>query len=179
MVKQKVLGVFAAVLMAAAPGVVSAQSSDGVKIGVVNVDFLLQQSPQSAVASQKLEDEFAPRNREISSLQTALEEKAAQIRKDLEVMGAEERENAQRDIRNDERAIVRAQNELREDFDLRRNEAIGQIQNDILREISEYGKTESYDLIMVSGIVHVSEKIDITALILERLKSAPGVADAG
>lgn len=177
MFKQK-MALVAAVFALTVASVASAQTADGLKIGVVNVDFLLQQSPQSAAASQKLEDEFAPRNREIAAMQTALEEKAAQIRKNLEVMGAEERENAQRDIRNDERAIVREQNELREDFDLRRNEAIGQIQNEILREISEYGKTANFDLILVSGIVHVSEKIDITATILERLRTKAGVTDA-
>jgi len=83
------------------------------------------------------------------ALQTALEEKSAALQKDLEVMGPEERENAQRDLRNEERAIVRAQTEFREDLDLRNNEAIGKIQQDVLREISAYATSAGFDLVAI------------------------------
>lgn len=87
-------------------------------------------------------------------------------------MGAEERENAQRDLRNDERAILRAQNEFREDLDLRNNEAIGAIQQDVLLEISAYGDSLGLDLILADGIVYASSKIDITEPVLERLRAS-------
>jgi len=168
-----------ATALVGSPFLASAQTADGLKIGVVNVGRLLQESPQAQAARESLEDEFAPRRREIVALQTSLEQKSAAVQKDLEVMGAEERENAQRDLRNDERAILRAQNEFREDLDLRNNEAIGAIQQEVLREISAYGDSLGLDLILADGIVYASSKIDITEPVLERLRASyqGGVAE--
>jgi len=155
----------------------SAQAQDALKIGVVNIGRLLQESPQAQAASGRLEDEFAPRRRDIMGLQSGLEEKKAQLKKNFEVMGAEERDNAQRDIRNDERTATRLQNEFREDLDLRRNEVIGAVQRDVLVEINAFAEAESFDLILVDGIVHASDRVDVTQQVLDRLKSgAPAVS---
>jgi outer membrane protein len=153
--------------LVAAPVLVQAQ--DALKLGVVNISRLLQESPQAIAAGARIEDEFAPRQREIMALQSELEEKAARIQKDLEVMGAEERENAQRDLRNDEREIVRAQNEFREDLDLRRNEVIGAVQRDVLMAVKAYGDAEGFDLILAEGIVQFNTRIEVTDQVLERL----------
>jgi outer membrane protein len=164
--------------MAATP--VLAQAQGELKIGVVNVGRLLQESPQAVSAGARLEDEFAPRQREIMALQTELEEKAARIQKDLEVMGEEERDNAQRDLRNDEREIGRAQNEFREDLDLRRNEVIGAVQRDVLLAVKIYGDAEGYDMILAEGIVQFNPRIEVTDQVLERLRSdseSPAVAE--
>ncbi|HJP03714.1 MAG: hypothetical protein CL799_10140 [Chromatiales bacterium] len=160
-----------AVIGCVMPSIAIAQTTDGLKIGVVNVGRLLQESPQAQTAREALEDEFAPRRREIVAMQTALEEKNAVIQKNLEVMGAEERENAQRDLRNDERAIARAQNEFREDLDLRNNEAIGGVQQGVFREIAAYADGAGFDLILADGIVYASNRIDITQAVLDRLKA--------
>ena len=164
--------VMAFAVLTVAPMWAFAQATDGLKIGVVNVGRLLQESPQAQDARESLEDEFAPRRREIVALQAEIEKKGAAMQKDLEVMGTEERENAQRDLRNDERAILRAQNEFREDLDLRNNEAIGAIQQDVLREIATYGDSQGLDLILADGIVYASEKVDITEAVLARLRGS-------
>jgi len=159
------------------PSLASAQAAAGLKIGVVNVARLLQESPQAQAAREALEDEFAPRRREIVAMQTALEERSAAMQKDLEVMGAEERENAQRELRNEERAVVRAQNEFREDLDLRNNEAVGTIQQDVIREIQAYGDSAGFDLILAEGIVYANGRIDITQAILDRLSAGAKVGN--
>lgn len=161
-----------AILLVAGPGAAFSQASAGLKIGVVNIGLLLQESPQAQTARESLEDEFAPRRREIVAMQTTLEQKNAAMQKDIEVMGPEERESAQRDLRNDERAVVRAQNEFREDLDLRNNEAIGKIQADVLREIGAYADAQGYDLILADGIVYASDKVDVTEQILTKLQAA-------
>lgn len=177
--KHKTISTLLFVLISAMPAIATAQTTDALKIGVVNVGRLLQESPQAQKAREALEDEFAPRRREIVAMQTALEEKGAAIQKDIEVMGAEERENAQRDLRNDERAIVRAQNEFREDLDLRNNEAIGGVQQEVFREIAAYADSEGFDLVLADGIVYASNRIDITQAVLDRLKANAGGSSAG
>lgn len=161
----------AAVVVMALPVTTGAQALVDTKIGVVDINRLLSESPQFIVAREKLDDEFAPRRREIVAMQTAFEEKAAKLQKDLEVMGGAEREAAQRELRNEERAILRAQTEFREDSELRNNEVLRVVQQDVIREVVAYGESEDFDLILVEGIVYASDRVNITQTVLERLQA--------
>ncbi len=161
----------AAVVVMALPVTTGAQALVDTKIGVVDINRLLSESPQFNVAREKLDDEFAPRRREIVAMQTAFEEKAAKLQKDLEVMGGAEREAAQRELRNEERAILRAQTEFREDSELRNNEVLRVVQQDVIREVVAYGESEDFDLILVEGIVYASDRVNITQTVLERLQA--------
>jgi outer membrane protein len=161
----------AALVVMVLPVTTGAQALVDTKIGVVDINRLLSESPQFIAAREKLDDEFAPRRREIVAMQTAFEAKAAQLQKDLEVMGGPEREAAQRELRNEERAILRAQTEFREDSELRNDEVLRVVQQDVIREVVTYGEAENFDLILVEGIVYASERVNITQPVLERLQA--------
>ena len=151
-----------------------AQTNGILKIGVVDINRLFSESPQFQEARAKLEDEFAPRQREIIAMQTALGEKAKKLEKDISVMGESEREAAQRELRNSERDIARAQNEFREDAQVRENEFLQQVQQNVLQEIIVYGQEQGYDIILPAGpggAVFASPKVDVTAPLIERLKA--------
>jgi outer membrane protein len=151
------------------PAIAFAQAPGNLKIGVVDINRLMSESPQFQAAREKLDDEFAPRRREIIAMQTSLEERAATLKKDFEVMGAAEREEAERELRNDERAIIRAQTEFREDSELRNNEVIRVVQQNVVREVVAYGESEGFDLVLVEGIVYASDRVNITQPVLDRL----------
>ena len=72
-----------------------------------------------------------------------------------------------------------AQTEFREDLDLRNNEAIGKIQQDILREIAAYATSAGFDLVLADGIVYASNRVDVTEPVLERLRATAGDKPAG
>lgn len=154
---------------------VYAQNNGILKIGVVDINRLLAESPQFQSAREKIEDEFAPRQREIMTRRTALEAKAAQLEKDMPVMGEAERDSAQRGLVNEERDIIRSQNEFAEDAQRREQEIMRDVQQQIGREVDSYGNTEGYDLILPkgpSGAVFASQRVDITDPLIQRLKAA-------
>lgn len=168
----KRLGVLCIALMLVSP--VWAQSNGILKIGVVDIPRLLQESPQFQEARSKLEDEFAPREREIISMQAALEEKVKKLEKDLPVMGESEREASQRELRDTERDLIRAQNQYREDGQAREAEILRDVQEEILGEIFTYAQAEQYDLILQTGpagALFASNRVDITGALIERLQS--------
>jgi outer membrane protein len=160
------------------PGLAMSQQADGIKIGVVNLPRLLQESPQARAVRAVLEDEFAPRQREIVAAQNALKSKQAKFQNDIDVMGEEERRNKERELRNDERTLVRNQNEFEEDVNLRRNEELGKMQQELGRQIQGFAKQEGYDLILGEGVLYISGTIDITQQILQGLEES-FKADAG
>ncbi|MGI9317147.1 MAG: OmpH family outer membrane protein [bacterium] len=168
----KTLAALVAILMLAAPA--WSQNSGILKIGVVDIPRLLQESPQFQEARSKLEDEFVPREREIIAKQAALEEKAKKLEQDMPVMGESEREAAQRDLRNDERDLVRAQSQYREDGQEREAEIMRAMQQEILEQIYAYGQEQQYDIILQagpSGAIFASTKVDITLALIQRLQS--------
>lgn len=149
-------------------GMVSAQQ---VKIGFVNYGRLIGESPQAAIAEEALREEFAPRQREGVALQTELQQKQEQIQRDLDVMGPEERRNAERDLRKNERELARQQQEFSEDFNLRRNESLRKVQSEVLREVQAFVAAEGFDLVVSDGVLYSSPAIDITEQVLAELKA--------
>jgi outer membrane protein len=88
-------------------------------------------------------------------------------------MGADERRNTENELRKDERDLARQIEELREDLNNRKNEELGKLRIDVLREIEGFAKQGGYDLIVSDGL-YVSQTLDVTAQVLQALQSQTG-----
>jgi len=141
------------------------------KIAVVNVPRLLDEAPQAKSAMQALQDEFAPRQKEIVAQQKDLKTKEDKLNRDGAVMAENERRNAEKDLRDGQRELARKQNEYVEDLNLRRNEEIGKLQRSLLQEVQAFARTSNYDLIVGEGVLYVNESMDITAQVLTALQN--------
>jgi outer membrane protein len=162
----------------AGSGVANAQTA--LKIGVINVGRLLEQSPQAESVTKKLQDEFAPRQRDIQALQKKLQDQQDRFQKDSQVMGEEERTALERQIRDGQRDLQRMQNEYLEDLNVRRNEEVGKLQRDVLVKVQDYARAQKFDLVLGDAIF-VSTALDITDQVLAVLKTsgeAPAAAPA-
>ncbi|MEO8444033.1 MAG: OmpH family outer membrane protein [Gammaproteobacteria bacterium] len=169
-----VSAVMAAALLAA-PMVAHAQVAKPLKVGFVNVQRLLIESPQANAANRSLENEFAPRQRDLVAKQKAFKDRADKFQKDGAVMGADERRNTENDLRRDERDLTRQVDELREDLNNRKNEELGKLRVNVLREIEAFAKQGGYDLIVSDGL-YVNPALDVTAQVLQGLQGRPGAA---
>lgn len=156
------------------PGVGLAQD---IKIGFVNIARLISEAPQATTAMAALQEEFAPRQRELVSMQTSFQERQEQLQRDQEVMGPDERQNAERDLRKEERQLARSLEELNEDANLRRNEELAKLQREILREVATYAREAGYDLVLGEGVFYASSAVDITSDVLNRLQSTTGAGE--
>lgn len=154
---------------AMASGVANAQGN--LKIGVINVGRLLEQSPQTEAVTKKLQDEFAPRQRDIAAMEQRLKTQQDTFQRDAPVMGEDERLTLERQIRDVQRELQRTQNEYLEDLNLRRNEEVGRLQREVLQRVQEYARAQQYDLVIADAIF-VSTAIDITDKVLAALKPA-------
>jgi outer membrane protein len=146
------------------------------KIGVVNVARLLQEAPQAQAASQVLEGEFATRKRELQTLERDLKTREEKLQKDGATMAEAERRNQEKTLRDSQRDFARKQNEFMEDLNVRRNEALGQLQRTVLQEVQTYAKTAGLDLVIADAL-YASASIDITQQVLSALQ-AKGKAPA-
>jgi outer membrane protein len=165
----------AAALAAAAFVSSAATAQSNLKIGVINVARLIEQSPQSESVTKKLQDEFGPRQRDIAALQQQLRTQQETFQRDAPVMGEEERLSLERKIRDGQRELQRTENEYLEDLNLRRNEELGKLQREVLQKAQEYARAQKFDLLLADqSVVFASTAVDVTEAVLAVLAPAGG-----
>jgi len=148
------------------------------KIGVVNVARLLEEAPQAKAAMQALQDEFAPRQREIVQQQKDLRTQQDALQRDGAVMAESERRNKERDLREGERELSRKQSEYLEDLNLRRNEELGKLQRSLLQQVQAFARAGNFDLVVGDGVLFAKDSMDITSQVLAQLQQRAGPAPA-
>jgi len=72
-------------------------------------------------------------------------------------------------LREKQRRLKRVRQEFREDYNVRRNEELADLQRVVTKAIVEIAKAEGYDLILQES-VYASPSIDITEQVLEKLR---------
>lgn len=166
-----------ALVTVAASALPLASAQAQAKIGVVSVARLLQEAPQAQAASAALENEFAARRRDLENTQRDLKAKDDKLQKDGATMAESERRNAEKFLRDGQRELARKQNEFMEDLNVRRNEALGQLQRTVLQEVQGYAKSAGLDVV-VADPLYASPSVDITAQVLSALQAKGGKAPA-
>ena len=167
--KQQIYKLVVAVALLAA--VVVPASAQELKIGVVNIPLLMQRAPQTKAAMDALQEEFAPRQREILAKQKEYEEMGTKFQKDAAVMGETERRNMEKELRDLQREVTRLQNEFQEDLNLRQNEETSNLQVALLQEIQAYAAQEGYDLLVGDGVLYASGAVNITEQVLRAVEA--------
>src|SRR5713101_7278056 len=75
-------------------------SSAEVKMGVVNFQKLLEDAPQTKTAMQALENDFAPRRRELLTMQNDLKARDEKLQKEGAVMSETDRAKVEKQLRD-------------------------------------------------------------------------------
>jgi len=153
------------------------------KIGFVNYNRLLQESPQAKVALDGIRAEFAPREKEIQTQGAALKAREEKLTKDAATMTEVQRAAADKELRDGYRELQRKQAEVQDDFNARRNEEMSRLQRVLLEEVGVYAKAQGFDLVLAEGVIYATSSLDITSSILTALQSrragaAPAAAPA-
>ena len=155
-------------ILASLPAFAAAQE---LRIGVVNPNRLLEEAPQSKVALERLEQEFATRDGKLMKEQKSIKGLEDKLSRDGAIMAESERRKLERDIVSRKRELRRGYDELREDRTFRSNEERGKLLRFVNDAITKIGKEEKYDLILYEGIAFANPKVDLTKKILKRLEA--------
>lgn len=139
------------------------------KIGYIDTERLFKDSPMAIKAQKKLEQEFAKRDQEIQKttkqardLQNLLE------REDLTLSDSEKNRKT-RDLANLTRELQRAQRELREDLNQRKQEEFTSIHTRARNLIIDIANKERFDLI-IENAVYASPRVDLTDRVMRAME---------
>jgi len=149
------------------------------KIGVVEFQRLILESPQGKAAMESMRSEFAPRERTLQAQGQAVKAKEEKLQKDGATMSEEQRARAEKELRDGARDFERARGELQDDETARRNEELSRLQRTIVEEVRTYGKAQGYDLILEQqAVLYNASASDITPAVLSALQARGGSAAA-
>lgn len=163
----KKLAVFVGLLM------LSQASLAEIKIGVVNIPLLMANAPQAAEAKERLEKEFSPKDKQLVAQQKGVKKLEERLARDGLTMTETKKRDLEREIIAKRRDIQRAQQEFKEDFSIRRNEELGKMQNRIIEAVKALAEEGDYDLLLTEGVIHASDKVDVTEAVQKKLSRMP------
>src|SRR5271170_5017082 len=139
----------------------------------------MEDAPQVKSAMQALQNEFGQRQRELVTMQNDLKSRQEKLEKEAAVMAEADRIKAEKVLRDQQREFSRKGGEFQDDLSTRKNEEIGKVQRYLLQEIQAYSSAQGFDLVLGEGVFYAKPPLDITAQVLEVLKSKPATLPAG
>jgi outer membrane protein len=171
MLKAFIVSLFMSVL---AFGAFAAESD--IKVGFVNGQRVINESPQAAKAKKKLEKEFEKRDQDLQKMAKQVQTVQENLEKNGLTMSESDRRNKEREFNDNNREFQRRQREFREDLNLRQNEEMAAIYERVNKVIKQVAESEKYDIILQEA-VYVSPRIDLTEKVIKALlESKDGVA---
>ncbi|MFT3905498.1 MAG: OmpH family outer membrane protein [Steroidobacteraceae bacterium] len=147
------------------------------KIGVVDYNRLMKDSPQAKAAQETLQREFSTKQKEMQSQQAALKAKEDKLQKDGATMSADDRAKAEKDLKDGARDYQQRLSNYQEDLNTRQNEELSRLQGALVEEVRKYAQAQKYDLVMAEGVIYSGASLDITEAVLAALQ-ARGVSAA-
>jgi outer membrane protein len=156
------------IVAAVLSGWVFAAGAQSLKIGFVNTERVFREAAPAKKAQQALERDFAARNAELAKLEKQGRDLQTELERENVTMSESARRDKERQLADISRNFQRLQRELREDLNLRRNEALAAVQERATRVINQIAEQEKFDLILQEA-VFASGKIDITDKVIKAL----------
>ncbi len=142
------------------------------KIAFVNQQVLLEKAPQAEAARNKLQNEFAKRDKALVKLQKNIKSNEKKLQQDAAVISNAALSKLKRKITLLRRDLERDKEAFREDLSIRQNEELVTLQKVVIQAINKVAQNEKYDLIISDGVIYASKRIDVTSKILKELTKA-------
>ena len=140
-----------------------------IKIGVVDVQQVLNQSQRGQAVKQKLEQERLGRQKELDTRQQELVKLQAEYEKQAPVLSEQAKREKKEAVERRFRDARRVAEDANRDFEKRVREAEMETTREIFAVIQEYGKDQGFSVVLErSSIVFGAAAVDVTADIIKR-----------
>jgi outer membrane protein len=141
----------------------AAVDTSSLRVAVVNVQQVLQQSPRVASLSKKLEDQFKARQAKIGDEQKALQAELDKFKKESPTMNEKQRNDLSKKIAGERSDLVKKVVAYQQDLQKEQNKIMQNILGELNGIVSTIAKSNSYALVLDSqAVIYASDSSDIT-----------------
>ena len=148
----------------------SGVADEPLRIAFVHIPQILEQVPQADAVRETLNQEFSARDVDLAAGDKKLDLLKQRLERDGALMDEEERRKLERELLTQEREMKRSHEEYSEDRNIRKNEELAKMQREIRLSIVTLAKELNYDMVLESGVMYASDRVDITGEVIARLK---------
>lgn len=146
-----------------------ASSQTSIRIGVVDVQSVLNHSQKGMATKQKLDQERAARQKELDARQQEVVKLQAEFEKQAPLLSEQAKRERSEIIQRKQRDTVRIAEDANRDLEKRVRQAEADIGREIIAVIQEFGNDQGYTIILErSATFYNAAATDITAEIIKR-----------
>lgn len=162
---------FGAVLVALVFSLIgSSVFADAAKIGVVDLQKIMQTSSQMKDIQQKLEKEFKPRRDKLVAKEASLKNDMEKFKRDGAVMGATQKKEMEKKIIAAQQQFERDGQQYQQELSTAHNEAMEGLYNKVRAAISKIAKEDKYDIIVQKDAAPFSaDPLDVTDKVIKAI----------
>lgn len=147
----------------------SAKAAPAPRIGVVDLQRLMDESPQAQQAKDNMAKRFAARKNTLEETSQALEQKMDKLKEGGDSMSDTQRDALSADIRDRQRKLTLKRSQYNDDVADAEDKELKHLRSDLLSVINAYAKAHGYDVILSNSVLYARPDIDVTDQILTRL----------
>lgn len=141
------------------------------RVAFVDLQRLIEEAPQMRDWRERLQREFANRNRELALEESSIEELKAKRDREGVLLSTEQLAALTRQIETAERALRRARSELTSLESVRKNEALDAISKRIGEAAASAARARGFDVVLTrENAVFIDPGLDLTVQVLEQLR---------
>ncbi len=164
------LALLSASLLSMTPCVAAESGSAPHKFAFVNVSRILKFTPQVKAIEAVLKAGYEKREAELNLREEGLSQLKKELKSQRNTLEINKRTELERDILIKARRLKTARIEMEEDIALQKNEEMNRLRLLIAEVIESIAKEQNIDMVFEAGVVYVSDRVDISDQILQRLK---------
>lgn len=149
-----------------------ATAAPGLKVAVVNVQQVLQQSPRVAELSKKLENEFKNRQSTIKDEQNTLQDQLDKFKKESLTMSQKDKDSMQKKIAAKRADLLKQVVSYQQDLQKEQNKVMQNILTDLNGIVTNIAKNQNYSLVLDSqAVIYAGNGNDITKDVASQFNS--------
>ncbi len=146
----------------------AATMASDARIGVVDLQKIMQTSAQMKSIQEKLEKEFQPRRDNLIAMEEKLKKDMEAFKRDTAVLSQSQRKDLEKKIVNEQQTFERNGQQYQQELSTAHNEAMEEFYNKIRAAIAKVAETEKYDLVFQKDAAPFSvDKLDMTAKVMK------------
>jgi len=145
--------------------------ADGTKIGVVDLQKIMQTSTQMKSIQEKLEKSFKPRRDKLVAMEDGLKKDMEKFKRDTTVLSQAQRKDLEKQIVATQQQFEREGQQYQQELSTAHNESMEEFYNKIRAAIAKVAENDKYDVVLQKDAAPFSiEKLDVTAKVMQEIK---------
>ncbi|MBA2650584.1 MAG: OmpH family outer membrane protein [Legionella sp.] len=145
--------------------------ADASRIGVVDLQKIMQTSTQMKEIQQKLEASFQPRRDKLIAMEKTLKGDMEKFKRDSAVLGAAQKKELEKKILASQQQFERDGQQYQQELSTAHNEAMEALYAKVRSAISTVAHNDKYDLIVQKDAApFTSDTLDVTDKVIKEIK---------